>query len=99
MSSPEQIADGRGLLVPFADSDAMVEATLRFLRNTELLAETRRRAYRYAKPMFWPNVGQQYLDLFGQVVAQSQNDLAPPFRVSSLLGREKHREELLQEGI
>jgi glycosyltransferase involved in cell wall biosynthesis len=95
----EVLADGRGLLVPFADSDAMAEATLWLLTDTELLTETRSRAYQYAKPMFWPNVGQQYLDLFGRVVDQSQNDLAPPFRVSSLLGGEKHREELLQEGI
>ncbi|HRX78069.1 MAG TPA: glycosyltransferase family 4 protein [Pirellulaceae bacterium] len=68
----EVLADGRGLLVPFADSAAMAEATTRFLTDAELLAETRRRAYRYAKPMFWPNVGERYLDIFGQAVATSQ---------------------------
>ena len=72
----EVLADGRGLLVPFADSAAMAEATLRLLTDATLLAETRRRAYQYAKPMFWPNVGQRYLDLFGQAVAESPKDLA-----------------------
>ena len=95
----EVLAEGRGLLVPFADSDAMADAALLLLTDTELLAAIRSRAYQYAKPMFWPNVGRQYLNLFGRVVAQCQNDLDVPFRVSSLLGGEKHREELLQEGI
>ncbi len=65
----EVLAEGRGLLVPFADSAAMSQATLRLLTDGALLTETRRRAYQYAKPMFWPNVGRKYLDLFTQVAA------------------------------
>jgi glycosyltransferase involved in cell wall biosynthesis len=63
----EVLAEGRGLLVPFDQSDALANATLRFLNDTAFLHETRRRAYQYAKPMFWPNVGRQYLDLFNRV--------------------------------
>ncbi len=68
----EVLAGGRGLLVPFGDSAAMAEATLRLLTDDKLLANTRRRAYQYAKPMFWPSVGQRYLDLFDHVAAESQ---------------------------
>ena len=58
--------------MPFADSTALAEATLRFLSDAAFPAETRRKAYAYAKPMFWPNVGRQYLDLFNRVVRASQ---------------------------
>lgn len=66
----EVLADGRGLLVPFAGSDEMAKATLSLLLEPTLLAETRTKAYQYAQPMFWSNVGRQYLEFFGDVVGE-----------------------------
>jgi polysaccharide biosynthesis protein PslF len=88
----EVLADGRGLLVPFADSTAMAEATLRLLTDSELLAETRRRAYQYATPMFWRNVGQRYLSFFARAVAESQKSSAQTFRRSSPFRGKNYRE-------
>ena len=68
----EVLADGRGLLVPFGQSDAMAEATLRFLTDIEFQTETRCRAYRYAKPMFWPSVGRKYLNFFSQIASANE---------------------------
>jgi polysaccharide biosynthesis protein PslF len=67
----EVLADGRGSLVPFGESSALAEATIRFLTDNPFQMETRRRAYDYAKPMAWPEVGRRYLDLFNRVVQKN----------------------------
>ena len=82
----EVLANGRGLLVPFADSATMAEATLRLLTDVELRKATRRRAYQYVQPMFWPNVGRQYLEFFGRAVWESKRSRVLPFT-----GRSLHR--------
>jgi glycosyltransferase involved in cell wall biosynthesis len=95
----EVLADGRGLLVAFADSSAMAKATLRLLMDAELLADTRRRAYQYAKPMFWPNVGQRYLDLFSQAVIAGQRSSNQLSHGDPSLDGKHHHEKLMQGGV
>ncbi len=65
----EVLGGGRGLLAPFAQSEGLADATLRFLGDRNFQLETRRRAYEYSRPMHWQNVGNKYLRLFNRLVA------------------------------
>jgi glycosyltransferase involved in cell wall biosynthesis len=95
----EVLADGRGLLVPFADSAAMAGATLRLLTDESLLADTRRKAYQYAQPMFWPNVGRMYLNFFCQTRSASWKDAARSVRLNLSRGGRNHSGNLLHKGM
>ena len=76
----EVLAEGRGQIVPFGDSTQMCEATLRYLGDTAFRLETQRRAYQYARPMFWENVGRKYLDFFSRVAFAEDSSLDPLYR-------------------
>jgi glycosyltransferase involved in cell wall biosynthesis len=76
----EVLAEGRGLLAPFGDSAAMARAVLRFFSDKSFQLETRRRAYEYAKPMSWPNVGRDYLTLFAKLGAKGGRRREPLYR-------------------
>jgi glycosyltransferase involved in cell wall biosynthesis len=69
----EVLANGRGQLVPFLQSAAMAEAILRYLDDAPFRLETQQRAYEYARPMFWPHVGRQYLKFFNEMTTENDN--------------------------
>jgi glycosyltransferase involved in cell wall biosynthesis len=71
----EVLADGRGQLVPFADSAALADATLRFLSDSAFRVASQRKAYDYARAMSWPNVGRRYLEYFDQVASVAEKRL------------------------
>jgi hypothetical protein len=76
----------------------MVDATLRFLTDTTFRDETRRRAYQYAKPMFWPNVGRRYLEFFTRVGSASETTVPPLYcRASATLSGEREPAKLMQK--
>jgi glycosyltransferase involved in cell wall biosynthesis len=79
----EVLAEGRGQLVPFTDSDALADATIRYLQDAPFRAEARRKAYEYAKPMVWPNVGRRYLELYQRVKQADKSNRKRPAHESS----------------
>jgi glycosyltransferase involved in cell wall biosynthesis len=94
----EVLAEGRGLLVPFAQSAALAEATLRFLGDDTLRVETRRRAYEHAKPMRWPNVGGEYLKFFNEIVSSCKARVDRPYHAGSATPQGKGMPSALLHG-
>ena len=60
----ELLADGRGKLVQFGDSNQMAEAIVEILQDDSLFYSLRRRAYDYSRSRTWPKIGQAYWKLF-----------------------------------
>ena len=60
----ELLAEGRGKLVDFGDSEQMAEVIVEILQNDSLFYSLRRRAYDYGRSRTWPKIGQGYWKLF-----------------------------------
>lgn len=60
----ELLADGRGVLVPFSDPEAISEGVCGLLDDTPRLEKIRREAYAMGREMVWPAVAKQYLESF-----------------------------------
>ncbi len=63
-AAEELLADGRGKLVPFLDSEQMADSIIEILQNDSLFYSLRRRAYDYGRSRTWPLIGQAYWKLF-----------------------------------
>lgn len=64
----EVLDEGRGILVPFRDADAIGRAVSRLLAEPELKTRLERRAYEYGKEMAWPAIGRRALALMRDVL-------------------------------
>jgi len=64
-AATELLADGRGKLVQFSDSQQTTQAIVEILQNDTLYYSLRRRAYEYGRSRTWPKIGQIYWKLFG----------------------------------
>ncbi|WP_425145044.1 glycosyltransferase [Deinococcus sp.] len=59
----ELLADGRGILTPFGDSEAMGRAAAALLSDPERRRELGARAARFGEAMRWPAVGRAYAEV------------------------------------
>src|SRR5947207_2845505 len=66
----EMLADGRGRLFPFGDSDALSRHVNELLGNENEHSAMRHRAYLYGRPMIWKEVARSYLALAATAVKE-----------------------------
>ena len=66
----ELLADGRGRLFPFNDVPALTDVFLDLLDNPERMRDLRRNAYEYGREITWPKIGNKYVNLATNIVAE-----------------------------
>lgn len=80
----ELLADGRGRLFDFHDSEALTKLFLELLDHPEQMHELRKNAFAYGREITWPRIGEKYLQLSEhvadarlEIVAKSETILDP----------------------
>ncbi len=73
----EQLAGGRGRLVPAGSTDVLAETVIELMLDPVARAALGRHAYEYSRGMVWSEVGAQYRRIFARV-AGSTRHLAVP---------------------
>jgi len=69
----EMLAEGRGRIVPFQDSEAL-SAQINYLFAQEVERHAmRKRAYTFCREMIWKEVARKYLKIFGEVKEEREN--------------------------
>jgi glycosyltransferase involved in cell wall biosynthesis len=66
-AAEELLAQGRGKLVRFGDSQQMALTIVALLAGNSEASRMRRRAYEYGRSMTWPSVGESYRRLFDAI--------------------------------
>ena len=73
----ELLADGRGVLVPFADAPAIAEAVTSLLSSPERLRAVREHVYRDTRSTVWSRLAERYLEAFSAAVAMDARSRRP----------------------
>ena len=68
----ELLADGRGRLFGFNNSEELAGILDDLLSNPEELKLLREKAYEYGRHIIWPSIGSMYLDQFKQILQSEE---------------------------
>jgi glycosyltransferase involved in cell wall biosynthesis len=71
----ELLANGRGRLFDFNDSDGLSAVLLELLDNPEGLKNLREKAYDYGRKITWPKTGEKYVAVANKILENKPNVL------------------------
>ena len=80
----EVLADGRGVLVPFRDPDALAEQVIKLLDNEAERHAMRKRAYIFGRSMIWSEIAQRYMESFQRARVERRHYIPPGFIAKAL---------------
>ena len=64
----EVLANGRGVIIPFRDSQAIADGVIDIFKDTQKKSALEKKTYSFGRLMTWYNVAHQHLDLFDEVL-------------------------------
>lgn len=67
------LAEGRGIIVPFRNSQAIADAVLDICKNPQKKLAIEKKTYKFGRLMTWYNVALQHLELFDKILDKSDN--------------------------
>lgn len=73
----EMLAEGRGLLVPFKDEDAMRDALIELLENDDKRHSICKLAYDFCRDATWEKVAARYLTVFEAIKTERSRNPRP----------------------
>ncbi len=69
----EVLAEGRGIIVPFRNSQAIADAVIDICKNPQKKLEIEEKTHKFGRLMTWYNVALQHLELFNEVLDKHEN--------------------------
>ncbi len=90
----ELLAEGRGLLVPWRDPQAIAAKVIDLLSDDGARSNLRRRAAEYGREMLWPRVAERYAHCFQETLKEHGARRANLPQVRALGGRTAELPEL-----
>lgn len=80
----EMLAEDRGALIPFGDSQALADQVIDLLDNESKRHAMRKRAYLFGRDMIWPQVARRYMETFDRARAERRYFAQADFAVKAL---------------
>jgi len=80
----ELLAKDRGMLVPFADSEALSKALIKLLGDPITRDRMRKRAYQFGRQMTWQEVSNRYIETFERALREFSKPSKEMKRIESL---------------
>jgi len=69
----EVLTEGRGVIVPFRNSQAIADAVINICNNPQKKLVMEKKTYKFGRLMTWYNVALQHLELFDKVLYKYEN--------------------------
>jgi glycosyltransferase involved in cell wall biosynthesis len=95
----ELLADGRGILVPWRDPQAIAQEIVRLLDDEGARLALRRRAAAHGHDMLWPAVARSYLRTFDRAEVEHTERMRSIFEAKTLATRPSELPELNLEHL